>query len=98
MAAPRDVLLTVEDLKVHFPTDHGTVRAVEGVTFSIRAGETLAVVGEAGSGKSVTSLAIMGLLPRGRAIIPEGTIHSRARTCSICPRPRAAACAATTWR
>ncbi len=54
-------ILEVRDLRVHFPTDDGLVRAVDGVTFSVERGRTLGIVGESGCGKSVTSLAIMGL-------------------------------------
>ncbi|MFC0201842.1 ABC transporter ATP-binding protein [Paracoccus rhizosphaerae] len=57
-------LLTVDDLRVDIATPRGTLRAVRGLTFSVNAGETLCIVGESGCGKSMTSLALMDLLPR----------------------------------
>ncbi|MDD2206055.1 MAG: ABC transporter ATP-binding protein [Aminobacterium sp.] len=67
-------LLTVKNLKTYFDTDAGTVKAVDGVSFSVEPGETLGIVGESGCGKSVTSLSIMGLLPRPAGRIAGGTI------------------------
>ena len=61
-------LLQVEDLSVEFSTDAGVVRAVDSVSFSVGPGEVLGIVGESGCGKSVTSLALMGLLPRNGRI------------------------------
>ncbi|MFG1703192.1 ABC transporter ATP-binding protein [Nonomuraea sp. M3C6] len=58
-------LLVVEDLTVTFPTTCGPVDVVKGVSFTVGRDETVGIVGESGSGKSMTSLAIMGLLPRG---------------------------------
>ncbi|HTN09711.1 MAG TPA: ATP-binding cassette domain-containing protein, partial [Acetobacteraceae bacterium] len=61
-------LLEVDNLQTHFGTMDGVVRAVEGLSFSIDAGETVAIVGESGCGKSVTSMSILRLIqePPGR--------------------------------
>ena len=69
-------LLEVRNLKVHFPTPDGVVKAVDGVSFVIDSGETLGVVGESGSGKSVTFLTVMGLVTSKQAQI-EGEILFR---------------------
>ena len=67
-------LLSVEDLHVQFVTSRGIVRAVEGISYTVNRGETVAIVGESGCGKSVSSLAIMRLLPPVSARIPRGRI------------------------
>jgi peptide/nickel transport system ATP-binding protein len=59
--------LDVRDLRIHFPTDDGLVKAVDGLSFALDRGKTLGIVGESGSGKSVTSLGILGLHRRGSA-------------------------------
>jgi peptide/nickel transport system ATP-binding protein len=74
-AAP---LLTVKDLKVHFPTSDGIVKAVDGLSYTVERGKTLGIVGESGSGKSVSSSAIMGLFHGSKAqlsgqILLDGT-------------------------
>jgi len=66
-----EVVLSVEDLRTHFTTRWGTVKAVDGISFDLRKGETLGIVGESGCGKSVTMLSLMRLIP-----VPPGQIVS----------------------
>ena len=56
-------LLRIEDLTIHFPTEEGDVRAVNGVSLSVEAGQTLGLVGETGAGKTTTALGILRLVP-----------------------------------
>jgi oligopeptide/dipeptide ABC transporter ATP-binding protein len=67
-------LLEVNDLRTHFFTREGTVRAVDGVSFEVDKGKTLGIVGESGCGKSVTALSIMGLIPKPPAKIVSGSV------------------------
>jgi len=68
-----DTLLEVQDLTVDFHTHGGTVEAVRGVSFSVARGETLAIVGESGCGKSVSMQALLGLIPMPPGVIRRGS-------------------------
>jgi peptide/nickel transport system ATP-binding protein len=72
-------LLEIEDLRTWFFTADGVVRAVDGVSYSVKPGETLAVVGESGCGKSVTAMSILRLLPSPPARIVSGAIRFQGR-------------------
>src|SRR5947208_2972900 len=70
----KEPLLEVRDLKTFFFTDHGTARAVDGVTFTIPVASTLGLVGESGCGKSVTALSILRLIASPPGKIVGGSI------------------------
>ena len=72
-------LLTVRDLKTFFRTDGGVARAVDGVSFTLKKGETLGLVGESGCGKSVTSLSVMRLVPEPPGEIVSGDVRFNGR-------------------
>ncbi len=72
-------LLTVEDLRTYFHTDGGVAKAVDGVSFTLKKGETLGLVGESGCGKSVTSLSVMRLIPEPPGEIVSGQIRFNGR-------------------
>ena len=91
-------MLDVRDLRIHFPTDDGLVKAVDGLSFTLDRGRTLGIVGESGSGKSVTSLGILGLYNTGNAQI-SGKIYLDGEDCRRGrPRPGCASCGAARWR
>src|SRR5216684_3965279 len=76
MSADSSLLLEVRDLRVHFPLDEGTVRAVDGLSYALEHGRTLGVVGESGCGKTVTAQSILGIVPRpGRIVSGEIIYH-----------------------
>ncbi|HEY0420310.1 MAG TPA: ATP-binding cassette domain-containing protein, partial [Acetobacteraceae bacterium] len=78
MRAAAEAILQVRDLRTWFLTDEGPVRAVDGVSFDLHAGETLGIVGESGSGKSVCAKSIMRLLDEPARIV-GGHIHFQGR-------------------
>jgi len=82
---PAEALLRIEDLRVEFSTHRGIVRAVDGVSYDVRPGEIVAVVGESGCGKSVTALSVMRLLPAHAARITGGRIMFRGQDLAHLP-------------
>lgn len=85
MKNKEEVVLEVSELRTYFRTSEGTARAVDGVTFSISAGETYALVGESGCGKSVTALSILQLVAKPAGYIAGGIISFRGRPISSLP-------------
>jgi len=67
-------ILSIKDLRTYFHTDDGIAKAVDGVSFDLKEGETLGIVGESGCGKSVTALSILRLLPKDVGVIEGGEI------------------------
>src|SRR6266550_3948900 len=67
-------VLTVNDLRTYFETEDGTVKAVDGISFEVKQGETLGIVGESGSGKSVANLSLMRLIPEPPGRIVSGSV------------------------
>src|SRR5579862_7789712 len=76
---PAQTILQIDDLQTHFFTAVGTVRAVDGVSYALKSGETLGVVGESGCGKSVSALSVLRLVANPPGRIVGGTIEFEGR-------------------
>ena len=70
-----DIVLSVRDLETEFQTDDGISQVLHGVSFDVKAGQTIGLVGESGSGKSVTAMSIMGLLPKPYGRVIGGSVN-----------------------
>ena len=90
-------MLEIDNVKVALDSEAGLVKAIDGMRLTLHRGETFALVGESGCGKSMTALALMRLLPEN-GVVAAGDIHIGAGatrwTCWACPSRRCAACAA----
>ena len=83
-------VIEVRDLRIHFKGKNRVVRAVDGINFDLRENEILGIVGETGSGKSITARSLMGLLPMPPAFIPTGSVTFRPG--GRCPSCQGAGC------
>ena len=95
---PQAPLLEVEDLAVEFDVPDGLVQANNGVSYTVDAGETLAILGESGSGKSVSAQAVMGILDMPPARIPSGSVRFRGIDLLTLPEDQRRKIRATTSR
>jgi oligopeptide transport system ATP-binding protein len=84
----RSPVLAVDNLHVEFRTRHGLVRAVNGISYDVRPRETLAILGESGSGKSVSAQAVMGILDTPPGFVTRGEIRYRGEDLLRMPEPR----------
>ena len=71
---PKDLILDIKDLVIHYETDDGTVEAVNGIDIQLEYGKTLGLVGETGSGKTTTALSVLRLVPNPPGVIKNGSI------------------------
>ena len=95
----RDVLARVEDLHLYFDTKRGVVKALDGVSFELREGEILSLVGETGCGKTITGRSFMQLVPTPPGRYPEGEVTVRSEEeCGPCGGAGCAACHGTGYR
>ena len=72
-----DAILTITGLSIHYPTSTGIVKAVDGVSFDIKRGQTLGVIGESGCGKSITARAILQMIPKPGKIVTGKVLYYR---------------------
>ncbi len=80
MARQDEIILEMKDVKVHFHLDEGVLKAVDGIDLRIKRGKTLGIVGESGCGKSVTSQALLRIVPKPGEVQAKSSFTEAART------------------